>query len=173
MSATPPRTRSRKSPITVSSVAPASVQRALVLHGPNLNLLGTREPDVYGPLTLAQIEAEMQAWAKETAWDVESFQSNSEGALVDKMHEARGRVAFQVINAGAYTHTSVALRDAVSAVGVPTIEVHLSNVYARESFRHTSMLSPVCRGLICGLGVQSYLLALEAGARLFGKGAPA
>lgn len=159
--------RGRKSPVTVVHAAPLSARRVLVLHGPNLNLLGTREPEVYGSLTLSQIEAEMSAWGQRAGWNVESFQSNVEGALIDKMHAERDRVAFQVINAGAYTHTSYALRDAIAGAGVPTIEVHLSNVYAREPFRHTSVLAPVCRGVICGLGLQSYLLGLEAGARLF------
>jgi 3-dehydroquinate dehydratase-2 len=142
----------------------------LVLHGPNLNLLGTREPDIYGSLTLAEIDEAMRRWGGEAGFEVEAFQSNLEGALVDRLHEARGRVVFVVINAAAYTHTSVALRDAITAVGLPTIEVHLSNVYAREPFRHHSMIAPVCRGVISGLGLQSYLAALEAGARLFAEG---
>lgn len=173
----------RKSPITVTqtphvleaaptpsrggkSTATAYRRRAVVLHGPNLNLLGTREPEVYGRLTLADVEARMKSWGATRGWTVESFQSNHEGALIDKLHAERLLAGFFIINAGAYTHTSVALRDAIAAVGVPTIEVHLSNIYAREEFRHRSLIAPVCRGAICGLGVQSYLLALEAGARL-------
>lgn len=146
---------------------PETQRRALVLHGPNLNLLGTREPDVYGCLTLEDIEREMQGWGRASGWDVVSFQSNAEGALIDKMHEERHRVAFLVINAAAYTHTSYALRDAIAAIGLPAIEVHLSNVNDREDFRKESVIAPVCRGMICGLGVQSYLLGLEAGARLY------
>lgn len=144
-------------------------QRALVLHGPNLNLLGTREPHVYGSLTLQHIDAEVRAWGQARGWEVVSFQSNSEGALIDKMHEERDAIAFQVVNAAAYTHYGYALRDAIAAVGVPTIEVHLTNVHAREAFRHTSVIAPVCRGVICGLGLQSYLLGLEAGARLYAE----
>lgn len=143
-------------------------RRVLVLHGPNLDLLGEREPDVYGRLRLAEVNAAIEAWAARSGWTVEIFQSNHEGALIDAMHAARGRVRFQVVNAAAYTHTSVALRDAIRAVAVPTIEVHLSNIHAREPFRHTSLLAPVCVGVICGLGLHSYLAALGAGAALYG-----
>jgi 3-dehydroquinate dehydratase-2 len=142
-------------------------RRVLVLHGPSLNLLGTREPEVYGTLTLQDVESRLAAWGEEAGWERESFQSNHEGALIDRMQEARGRVRFQVINPGAYTHTSVALRDAVAACGTPTLEVHLSNIDAREEFRHHSLIAPVCRGQISGLGVESYVAALQAGARLF------
>ncbi|MBM3461207.1 MAG: type II 3-dehydroquinate dehydratase [Armatimonadetes bacterium] len=147
------------------------MKKVLVLHGPNLTLLGQREPDVYGILTLAALDGRLHAWGRESGWEVETFQSNHEGALLDKMHDAVGKVRFQVINPGAYTHTSYALRDAVAGGGVPTIEVHLSNVYAREPFRHVSVIAPVCRGQVSGLGVESYLAALESGARMFGEDA--
>lgn len=146
--------------------------RVLVLHGPSLNLLGTREPEVYGTLTLADVEARMAEWGRGSGWDVASFQSNHEGALIDRMQAERGAVRFLVINPGAFTHTSYALRDAIAACQIPAIEVHLSNVYAREEFRKTSRIAPVCRGQISGLGVESYVAALEAGARIFGEVIP-
>jgi 3-dehydroquinate dehydratase-2 len=134
----------------------------LVLNGPNLNLLGTREPGVYGTTTLADIESLCRATADELSVGVAFLQSNHEGALVDAIHAARGTHDGIVFNAGAYTHTSVALRDAISATNVPTIEVHLSNVHAREAFRHRSMIAPVVLGQIAGFGPDSYRLALRA-----------
>jgi 3-dehydroquinate dehydratase-2 len=136
--------------------------KVLFLNGPNLNLLGTREPEVYGRLTLADIEAQVRARASELKLEVDFRQSNIEGELVNWIQEAKGDFQVIVLNAAAYTHTSVALRDVISAVGVPTIEIHLSNVHAREEFRHKSLIAPVCRGQICGFGEKSYILALEA-----------
>jgi 3-dehydroquinate dehydratase-2 len=134
----------------------------LVLHGPNLNLLGTREPAVYGRTTLAEIDADLAARAAGAGVRLASFQSNHEGALVDRIQQAgRDRDDFILINAGAYTHTSVALRDALSAVAIPFIEVHLSNVFAREPFRHHSYLSDIAVGVISGLGAGSYRAALD------------
>ncbi|WP_131503138.1 type II 3-dehydroquinate dehydratase [Exiguobacterium sp. s166] len=133
--------------------------RIFVLNGPNLNLLGTREPDTYGTQTLSDLEDLIKHRFKDI--DFQFAQSNHEGELVDYLHGARGYDGI-VLNAAAYTHTSIALRDAIAAIGVPTIEVHLSNVHAREAFRHQSMLAPVCRGVISGLGMTGYLLAVEA-----------
>jgi 3-dehydroquinate dehydratase-2 len=144
---------------------PARVQppmKILFLNGPNLNLLGTREPEVYGRTTLADIEAAVRERAAKSGVTVEFRQSNVEGELVTWVQEARGRFDVIVLNAAAYTHTSVALRDAISGAGVPTIEVHLSNIHAREEFRHISLIAPVCRGQIAGFGANSYILALEA-----------
>lgn len=136
--------------------------KILFLNGPNLNLLGTREPEVYGSMTLADIEAEVRQRAKELKVEVDFRQSNIEGELVNWIQEAKRKFQAIVINAAAYTHTSVALRDAISAVGVPTVEIHLSNVHAREEFRHKSLIAPVCRGVICGFGSKSYILGLES-----------
>jgi 3-dehydroquinate dehydratase-2 len=136
--------------------------KILFLNGPNLNLLGTREPEVYGRTTLADIEALVRQRAKDLGAEIEFRQSNLEGELVTWIQAAKGKFAAIVINAAAYTHTSVALRDAISAVGVSTIEIHLSNIHAREEFRHKSLIAPVCRGQICGFGAKSYLLGLEA-----------
>ena len=136
--------------------------KVLFLNGPNLNLLGTREPEVYGRLTLADIEAEVRAHAVRLAAEVTFRQSNVEGELVTWIQSAKGVFDVIVLNAAAYTHTSVALRDAISATGVPTIEIHLSNVHAREEFRHHSLIAPVCKGQICGFGAKSYILGLEA-----------
>jgi 3-dehydroquinate dehydratase-2 len=136
--------------------------KILFLNGPNLNLLGTREPEIYGRLTLADIEAQVRTRAAQLKVAVDFWQSNQEGELVGWIQEAKGKFNVIVINAAAYTHTSVALRDAISAVGVPTIEIHLSNVHAREEFRHKSLIAPVCRGQICGFGAKSYILGLEA-----------
>ena len=136
--------------------------KILFLNGPNLNLLGRREPGIYGRNSLADIEAGVRERASQRNVEVEFRQSNMEGELVTWVQEAAGQFNAIVLNAGAYTHTSIALRDAISAVGVPTIEVHLSNIHAREPFRHVSMIAPVCAGQISGFGAGSYLLALEA-----------
>ena len=136
--------------------------KILFLNGPNLNLLGQREPEIYGRTTLAAIEAKVRQKAKKLGAEIEFRQSNSEGQLIDWMQEARGRIDVIVINAAGYTHTSVALRDSISAVGIPTIEIHISNVHAREEFRQTSLLAAVCCGQIVGFGVNSYVLAVEA-----------
>jgi 3-dehydroquinate dehydratase-2 len=136
--------------------------KILFLNGPNLNLLGTREPAVYGTDTLADIEAKVRKHAAKLGVEIEFRQSNVEGELVNWIQQAKGQSDCIVLNAGGYTHTSVAIRDAISAIGVPTIEVHLSNVQAREEFRHTSVIAPVCKGVIAGFGLNSYILALEA-----------
>ena len=135
----------------------------LLLNGPNLNLLGEREPDIYGHTTLADIEAGLVANARGAGFAMDCFQSNHEGALVDRVQQARGEgVRFVIVNPGAYGHTSIALRDAFEAVRIPFIEVHISNIHARESFRHHSHLSALAVGMICGLGVHGYALALAA-----------
>lgn len=137
--------------------------KILVLNGPNLNLLGTREPDVYGTLTLADIEKAVIQKAHTLAVDVALYQSNHEGALIDRIHQAKTENMDGIVfNPGAFTHTSIALRDAITAVGLPMVEVHLSNVHARESFRTISYLAPVAVGQISGFGCLSYLLGLEA-----------
>ncbi|MHA7681841.1 type II 3-dehydroquinate dehydratase [Cupriavidus sp. PET2-C1] len=137
-------------------------RKVLVLHGPNLNLLGTREPETYGYTKLADIDLALAQRARQTGITLATFQSNHEGALVDRIHAARGEgVDFIIINPAAYTHTSVALRDALAGVAIPFVEVHLSNVHRRESFRHHSYFSDVAIGVICGLGWQGYLLALD------------
>jgi 3-dehydroquinate dehydratase II len=137
-------------------------RKILVLHGPNLNLLGTREPDIYGRSTLAEVNARLANMALEVGCKLDSFQSNHEGALIDRIHAARAEgVDFIVINPAAYTHTSVALRDAFAAVEIPFIEVHLSNVHAREEFRHKSFLADMSVGQICGLGIAGYEAAVE------------
>lgn len=136
--------------------------KILVLHGPNLNLLGTREPGIYGSVTLEEINYLLKAEADQLGVILSIRQSNHEGVLVDAIHEARVEYQGILINAGAYTHTSVALRDALAAVGLPTVEVHLSNIYQRESFRHHSFIAPVAVGQISGFGAESYRLGLNA-----------
>lgn len=139
--------------------------RVLVVHGPNLNLLGVREPHIYGSLSLEEINARLAERARELGLELEFFQSNHEGEIIDRIHTARGRCEWLIINAGALTHYSYALRDAISGVGIKAIEVHMSHIYSREPFRHVSVIAPVCVGQITGFGVNSYLLALEAVAR--------
>lgn len=134
----------------------------LILNGPNLNLLGTRQPEVYGKTTLADVEALCAAEAARLGLEVQFAQSNHEGALIELIHEARSRHAGIVLNAGAYTHTSIALMDAIASVELPVVEVHLSNIHARESFRHRSYIAPVAIGQICGFGAHGYVLALQA-----------
>lgn len=140
--------------------------KILVLHGPNLNLLGVREPSVYGALTLDQINGELSDLALELNVEITCRQSNHEGELVDLLHRAMEDMDAVVFNPGAYTHTSYALRDAVAAIGIPTVEVHLSNIYAREGFRRHSVIAPVASGQISGLGANGYLLALRAAVAL-------
>ena len=148
------------------------LMKILFLNGPNLNLLGRREPEVYGRVTLADIETLVRERAAKLAVGIEFRQSNLEGELVTWIQEATGRFDVIVLNAAAYTHTSVALRDAIASVGVPTIEIHLSNVLAREEFRHVSLIAPVCKGQIAGFGANSYVLAVEAAIIVNGKQNP-
>lgn len=143
--------------------------RVLVIHGPNLNLLGTREPEVYGNVTLSEINERLQERAQELGIQIEAFHSNHEGEIVDKIAEAASTTDAIIINPAAYTHTSIAIRDAISAVALPTVEVHLSNTQAREKFRHTSVIAPVVTGQIAGFGADSYLLALQAVALLLDR----
>ena len=148
-----------------------NTKRILVLHGPNLNLLGTREPEIYGSLTLNEINENLRERAKELGVDEINFlQSNFEGELVEAIQKARGRYDFILLNAAALTHYSIALRDAIAAVPVPVIEIHLSNVHKREEFRHNSVIAPVCLGQICGFGIDSYIAALEIAVRKLRRG---
>jgi len=144
-------------------------RRILVLHGPNLNLVGTREPAIYGATTLADIDAQLKALASELGVAVNTFQSNSEGELVDRIQAARNSATAIVINAGAYTHTSVAIRDALLATELPVVEVHLSNTYKREAFRHRSLIADIAVGQVVGFGADSYLLGLRAAAGVLAR----
>jgi 3-dehydroquinate dehydratase II len=141
-------------------------KKVLILNGPNLNLLGKRQPEIYGKLTLAQIEQKVRMLARELGIEIEFRQSNSEGELVTWIQEAANKFGAIVINPAAYTHTSLAMRDAVSAVGIPTVEIHISNIHKREPFRHHSFIAEVAVGQIAGFGVDSYLLGLRAAADL-------
>lgn len=143
--------------------------RVIVLNGPNLNLLGTREKDVYGTTTLANIAADVNSEAQLLGLEVDFVQTNHEGEIIDKLHEARGKYDLIIINPGAYTHYSIAIRDAVKAVELPCIEVHISNIYAREEFRSKSVIAPVCTGQISGFGVYSYIVALNAASILLSE----
>lgn len=138
-----------------------SILRVLVLNGPNLNLLGTRKPEIYGTTTLADIEGMMRERAVELGIEMDFMQTNYEGELVEAIQKAKGKYQYLLLNAAAYTHTSVAIRDAIEAVELPAVEIHLSNIHAREEFRHHSLIAPVCVGQICGFGAKSYLLALQ------------
>lgn len=138
------------------------MKKIIVIHGPNLNLLGEREPGVYGNDSFDSINAEIAQKANDCGFEIEIFQTNLEGGIVDMLHEARLKFDGVILNAGAYTHYSYAIRDAISAIKIPVIEVHLSNIHAREEFRHTSVIAPVCVGQIAGFGKNSYMLAVSA-----------
>lgn len=140
--------------------------KILVIHGPNLNLLGKREPQVYGKITMEEVNKKLGEIAKKKKVSLEIFQSNHEGEIVDKIGKAKAKYDALLINPAAYTHTSVAIRDAILAVGIPTVEVHLSNIYAREDFRHTSLIAPVAKGQISGFGMDSYIYGLDAAINL-------
>lgn len=145
------------------------MKKILVIHGPNLGLLGSRETNIYGKTTLKDINAKLEKIALKNKTKLKIIQSNHEGEIVDLIGSAKGKFGAILINPAAYTHTSVAIRDAVSACGLPTVEVHLSNIYSREEFRHTSLISAVASGQICGFGINSYLLGLEAAISLIKK----
>lgn len=138
------------------------MKKILIMHGPNINLTGIREPDHYGSTPFAEINEEFVAYAKANGADCDVFQSNHEGELIDRLHAAMGVYEGIVLNAGAYTHYSYAIRDAIAAIQLPVVEVHMSNVHKREEFRHHSVLSPVCSGVICGFGKNSYILGISA-----------
>ena len=145
------------------------MRKILVIHGPNLNLLGKREVDVYGKVTIGQINNELKKLAKSRSVSLDIVQTDHEGEIVELIGKAKGKFAAILINPAAYTHTSVAIRDAISAVEMPTVEVHLSNIYSREEFRHTSLIAPVANGQVSGFGKMSYILGLEAAISLLGK----
>ena len=145
-----------------TAAANSELMRILVIHGPNLQLLGKRKPDVYGTVDLAAINSTLHRLAATRKVSLDIFQSNHEGEMVDRIGKAKGRYAGLLINPAAYTHTSIAIRDAIEGSGLPTVEVHLSNIYAREAFRHQSLIAPVCRGQVSGFGPASYSLGLEA-----------
>jgi len=134
----------------------------LVIHGPNLNLLGTREPEIYGTQTLADIDSDLKKKGEKLGFRIETFQSNHEGAIIDKVQQAATNICGLIINPAAYTHTSVAIRDALQMLDLPVVEIHLSNIYQREPFRHKSLIAPVITGQIAGFGARGYLLALDA-----------
>lgn len=136
------------------------INKILTIHGPNLNLLGTREPEIYGSMTMQDINEELTEQAKAHNIQIDFFQSNHEGAIIDTLHNARGQYGYIILNAGAFTHYSIAIRDALAAIEIPTIEVHLSNIHKREEFRHKSVIAPVVEGQICGFGLESYKAAL-------------
>lgn len=144
------------------------MKKILVIHGPNLNLLGKREVDVYGKVTIGEINKDLEKAAKAKNISLKILQSNHEGEIVEAIGSAKGKFDAILINPAAYTHTSVAIRDAISAVSIPTVEVHLSNIYAREEFRHTSLVAPVAKGQVSGFGKMSYLLGLEAATGFLG-----
>lgn len=150
--------------------AGAEVKKVRIIQGPNLNLLGTREPDVYGKVTLESLHEELIQAGKKLNLEVECYQSNHEGEIIDYIQKSACDCSYLIINAAAYTHTSVAIRDALLAVGIPVIEVHISNIYARESFRHKSLLADIVQGQICGLGCWGYHFALEAAAHYLTEG---
>lgn len=146
------------------------MNRVLVINGPNLNLLGTREKNIYGTKTLEDIAAEVKAEAETLRLEIEFVQSNNEGSIIDFIHGARGKYDLLIINPGAYTHYSIAIRDAIKAVDIPAIEIHLSNIHNREEFRSKSVIAPVCIGQICGFGSNSYILAVRAAALFLESG---
>ena len=136
--------------------------KVLIIQGPNLNLTGTRETAIYGKKTLDDIHKDILEWADGRAFEIEFFQSNHEGEILDKIHDVRGKIDWLIINPGAFTHYSFAIRDAITGTEIPAIEVHLSNVFSRESFRAVSVISPVCKGSICGFGSKGYIMALTS-----------